>query len=45
MHQFWAKPIDKELDPEAEDYLISTNDQFSYKLAAFYTHSQAIAEQ
>jgi hypothetical protein len=45
IRQFWAKPVDENLDPDADGYLVSTNDQFSYKLAASYTHSQAIAEQ
>lgn len=45
IYQFWAWPVDEHIDKEAESYLIATDDTFAYKLAASYTHSQAIAEQ
>lgn len=42
LREFWerSKP-----DPEVETYLVATSDQVAYKIAASYTHSQAIVEQ
>ena len=45
IRQFWACSVEEEAGEEGDTYLVSTSDEFSYKLAASYTHSQAIAEK
>ena len=45
IRQFWARPVEEDSETDVDAYLIATDDTFAYKLAASYTHSQAIAEQ
>ena len=45
IRQFWACETEEAVDKDAEGYLVTTSDEFAYKVAAAYTHSQAIAEK
>ena len=45
IRQFWACETEEVVDKDAEGYLVTTCDEFAYKVAAAYTHSQAIAEK
>ena len=45
IRQFWARSTDEPADKDVDTYLVTTNDDFAYKVAASYTDSQAIAEK